>query len=1524
MRPLILFCALIICDLLTESLLANTDHLAALRLQSRYAPDDGVANGDLFGSAVAMDGMWAVVGAPGDDSARFVDEGSAYVLRRESGTWKIHQKLYVHGNSEAYLPRTPIHFGQAVAISRDWIAVGAPNYRNSDDSLGRVRLYRLSGTTWTLSQTLSPSLTTSSRRFGSSLALSEGQILAVGTPTVPDSSLAGQVFTYRLESNTSVWTSHLQMTGPAVANTEFGRSLAFGGPSVYVGLPGYAAPGTPNSRGEVHVFSLASTGPNAPLTHKLLNPAPTEIDRFGAALVVRQEQLLIGVRGLIPTKQVIACLYRQNALETKILAPENFPPIYADCPVALGSNFALVGCPRVVGNSTEFVLQSFNLGLPLPPELVAHAASLDFRPLPTGSASDFRQILATSESLSLVGAPGFLANGLAIGGVLPMVETGQSGLVLSPTISHLQSNDGFGERLEADGDTLLASATRWGRSPTVGTVHVYTRKDGIWEHSHSLDNPSRSSSGARVYGEVMSVKGRWMAISSPQAGGHKILVYGFRDGKWSQTPAVISLLDGRAMEEIMGLDISGDSLVVVTRATGQGWLAGRFRLADSGPVYVSKASAEKAEHTAPEISLSGDRAALRLFAGSRSISPVIYDTSKNPWKKLATMPLRTGFNPMLSRYSRGLIWAGKGLLLSGSGINPVAFMPSGAAWSSSQPFGEGFSPFSLDAEDDLALLTSRDNLKLYSQRSGKWLFAKHLRPEDPYSGNYLAISLTQDSVIYGKTNYPNPSYSRLFIYLHAAMEVYDGPTTSGQLMGRGFTLNLGEVASGAATPLPLTLKNTGDTTWTFAGLDAAPPIVTLPTSFVGKPVPPGGLFTLPAFFAPTGLGQQTVTLRLRATGSSMPLATVNLSFNAQSSLPLPSDMTTGLSKLVRLGDPFTLSLSPTTSRSLACRWFKDGRLLPEDTTTFFFRSKATIADAGTYSVEVTAPDGAKQLIKNILLGVYPSQGQPLRVALGGTLAARARVWGPGVRYRWNTRMDDGSIRGSRTSSLQIRNFHPSRVSENTLYAFASMGDTTAIVGTWPLQILPFTELLPSGPAELTLGEDTLLAGVTHAGDVQNLRFTATGLPPGVVLDPTSGVLSGTPTRAGIYNIIYRASFTGGAAKPATDRIIVYDPLARRVRPGTLFGVISTGNPGAAEVSPYLEQLGPSSMQVEIALGGRATAHWQIGGRRLSAVGQFDQLVSNNVCQLIFPASTLGLGSLDCVITIFTQSQQITCEVRAEQPDGRLFSWQGSLQYRAIPVTNNIRNFAGRRTTFFSSAKDDVLLPRGSGYGSLTITQALNVQCVGTLPDGSGITFASMVLDHGAGIPFCANLAPGTSFVGSYSQELTEGNAFWRRPPSLGNRFYPAGFQDAEYKLSAFAYSPPVSGGLLLPQMEPTDGRMKLSLTSSALTSELMISGKLTTAHIAVFDAPNFNEAKIDFYVPTGFFTGSAVVDDPLPGSTTRRVKRTLNFSGMLTSERGEGFFLLPMLPDATAEPPTTSANSPILSGSLLLQPTTTE
>ena len=83
------------------------------------------ANRDRFGSPMAMDGRWLVVGASGDDEAAS-DAGAVYIYIRESGVWSLWQKLMADDAESRDA------FGSDVDIVGDWIVVGAAG----DDDLG--------------------------------------------------------------------------------------------------------------------------------------------------------------------------------------------------------------------------------------------------------------------------------------------------------------------------------------------------------------------------------------------------------------------------------------------------------------------------------------------------------------------------------------------------------------------------------------------------------------------------------------------------------------------------------------------------------------------------------------------------------------------------------------------------------------------------------------------------------------------------------------------------------------------------------------------------------------------------------------------------------------------------------------------------------------------------------------------------------------------------------------------------------------------------------------------------------------------------------------------------------------------------------------------------------------------------------------------------------------------------------------------------------------------------------------------
>ena len=94
---------------------------------------------------------------------------------------------------------------------------------------------------------------------------------------------------------------------------------------------------------------------------------------------------------------------------------------------------------------------------------------------------------------------------------------------------------------------------------------------------------------------------------------------------------------------------------------------------------------------------------------------------------------------------------------------------------------------------------------------------------------------------------------------------------------------------------------------------------------------------------------------------------------------------------------------------------------------------------------------------------------------------------------------------------------------------------------------PFTVINPS---PLTITTTSLGAGVsganytavlTAAGGAPPYRWSATGVPPALFLDPATGVLSGALQASGAYNVVVQVKDSSGATVTATFSLVVSDP-----------------------------------------------------------------------------------------------------------------------------------------------------------------------------------------------------------------------------------------------------------------------------------------------------------------------------------------------------------------------------------------------
>lgn len=200
---------------------------------------------DFFGTSVALSGDVLAVGATGEDGSAqsksplnndVSSSGAVYTYTRTGSTWTHQMRIKAPNAGESDI------FGNSVALSNDFLFIGAPNEANSTSSLstdnnnavsaGAVYVYSPDPLGWNLHTYLKASTTGTSDMFGDTLAVS-GNTLVVGAT---NDATSGRciVFTY---DGTS-WSEQAILVGSNTQpNDLFGTGLAISGDTIVAGAP---------------------------------------------------------------------------------------------------------------------------------------------------------------------------------------------------------------------------------------------------------------------------------------------------------------------------------------------------------------------------------------------------------------------------------------------------------------------------------------------------------------------------------------------------------------------------------------------------------------------------------------------------------------------------------------------------------------------------------------------------------------------------------------------------------------------------------------------------------------------------------------------------------------------------------------------------------------------------------------------------------------------------------------------------------------------------------------------------------------------------------------------------------------------------------------------------------------------------------------------------------------------------------------------------------------------------------------
>ena len=187
--------------------------------EAKLQPED-VGDSDSFGSVVSIHGDVAVVSSHLDDDLGD-DSGSVYVFRFNGEDW-IEDGHLLAPNGVA-----GDHFGAAVDIYGDYIAIGAPKESTVLDREGAFYLFHYSDQVWEFLQQFDSPDSTFRNQFGISLAIDDHH-LAVGSLQLGSGDSKGKVWTYMRTNDIWIPTGYLQPED-IYANARFGSSVDIDG-----------------------------------------------------------------------------------------------------------------------------------------------------------------------------------------------------------------------------------------------------------------------------------------------------------------------------------------------------------------------------------------------------------------------------------------------------------------------------------------------------------------------------------------------------------------------------------------------------------------------------------------------------------------------------------------------------------------------------------------------------------------------------------------------------------------------------------------------------------------------------------------------------------------------------------------------------------------------------------------------------------------------------------------------------------------------------------------------------------------------------------------------------------------------------------------------------------------------------------------------------------------------------------------------------------------------------------------------
>jgi len=395
-------------------------------------------------------------------------------------------------------------------------------------------------------------------------------------------------------------------------------------------------------------------------------------------------------------------------------------------------------------------------------------------------------------------------------------------------------------------------------------------------------------------------------------------------------------------------------------------------------------------------------------------------------------------------------------------------------------------------------------------------------------------------------------------------------------------------------------------------------------------------------------------------------------------------------------------------------------------------------------------------------------------------------------------------------------------------------------------------------------------------------YGASGLPAGLSINATTGLISGTPTTPGTSTFTLSAQNSYGISVPVNVRMAV----------GSLLPLTAGNYLGLVGANPVINNELGGSMKFSISSSGAFTGQLVLGTSSYQLKGSFS---SSGNATVPIPKTPL---TADLTLALDNSNGGV---ITGSIGDGTNSAVVVSEQIVWNAKTRPATAYVGMFNMLFKPDAGSVASPQGYGFATAKVDAGGAVRISGRLSDNTALSYSGSLWGDGV-IPMSVLLySKKGSFLGGLAIDSTvatrpltsvnistgaDGTVRWVKLASGKGNLYPAGFT-ANLTASGSEYLPPPKGTRVIGLVGTSPNAYATANFSSGNATDTAVPLTVSTSNTVQMSASTAPLTRFSINASTGAFTGAFNTQNP---------KRTVNFQGLLigpTSNIGRGFFLMP-------------------------------